>query len=639
MKLKTTTLAIAVCIPIGAGARAQELQAIPAGERLTPIRAAVLNVDGTMKTGWIDYRQALAQRGGVACSMTETLSYDCFQTDTDGVTAIGADIECGLATPDFRYFFGVDNCAQRTADDFSLEPGSGDEITRVTGAFYWYGDGNPANEERCYVAVQIWDTIDETCSALAVNDFLGGVIMDLGFLQNNPGSYYFFDFDVCALLGGVGIPSPPDGQGAVDLILGKEYDEMLGVTLATCAQPMLWGTAANRPGSQLNQPYWRDEDQSFTFNPATECYDMTGAVACPDNLGSTVALYTAFSDPCLGSVCGDANCDSLVGLDDRDPFIAAIMDPGGYAASFPGCDPFCTVDTNRDGVLNNFDSVGLISLLSGGSCDGFSNGPTETYRFFFAEEGLSNPADIDSPAVAPSLGNPAIMTDGATTHRLYLWVAFPDPIGNTIENLSLNVNSTGSVSISEFVMYNTAFESIGGFPWFDNLFPSTDTSGDGSRWSGGNAFGIVGGGIGLVNDLLAMFDPHYESATNATLVGHIEVQGVGEIFLEVGDYGISSGSNPLAPGPNINLGFGDEADGLNGADFATASSIADATLVAPVCVGDLNGDMNVDTADLGILLSQFGSPGSADLNNDGVVDTADLGILLSHFNTICGDVK
>ena len=53
------------------------------------------------------------------------------------------------------------------------------------------------------------------------------------------------------------------------------------------------------------------------------------------------------------------------------------------------------------------------------------------------------------------------------------------------------------------------------------------------------------------------------------------------------------------------------------------------------CPGDLNGDMTIDTADLGILLGQFGGAGSADLNDDGVVDTADLGILLGAFGAPC----
>ena len=47
---------------------------------------------------------------------------------------------------------------------------------------------------------------------------------------------------------------------------------------------------------------------------------------------------------------------------------------------------------------------------------------------------------------------------------------------------------------------------------------------------------------------------------------------------------------------------------------------------------DINGDGVVDTADLGILISLFGSSNPiADLNGDGVVDTADLGILIAFF--------
>jgi glucose/arabinose dehydrogenase len=49
--------------------------------------------------------------------------------------------------------------------------------------------------------------------------------------------------------------------------------------------------------------------------------------------------------------------------------------------------------------------------------------------------------------------------------------------------------------------------------------------------------------------------------------------------------------------------------------------------------GDLNGDLMVDGADLGILLGGWGSPGAADLNHDGTVDGADLGMLLGDWTT------
>lgn len=44
--------------------------------------------------------------------------------------------------------------------------------------------------------------------------------------------------------------------------------------------------------------------------------------------------------------------------------------------------------------------------------------------------------------------------------------------------------------------------------------------------------------------------------------------------------------------------------------------------------GDLDGNGIIDAADLGVLLGQWGTDGSADFNGDGIVDAADLGILL-----------
>ena len=46
---------------------------------------------------------------------------------------------------------------------------------------------------------------------------------------------------------------------------------------------------------------------------------------------------------------------------------------------------------------------------------------------------------------------------------------------------------------------------------------------------------------------------------------------------------------------------------------------------------DLNGDGQVDGADLGLLLVDFGSNGPGDLNADGVIDGADLGLMLTEW--------
>lgn len=53
------------------------------------------------------------------------------------------------------------------------------------------------------------------------------------------------------------------------------------------------------------------------------------------------------------------------------------------------------------------------------------------------------------------------------------------------------------------------------------------------------------------------------------------------------------------------------------------------------CPGDINGDLQVDAADLTILLSNWAGTGQADLNLDGFVDGADLSILVSLWGQVC----
>ncbi len=73
-------------------------------------------------------------------------------------------------------------------------------------------------------------------------------------------------------------------------------------------------------------------------------------------------------------------------------------------------------------------------------------------------------------------------------------------------------------------------------------------------------------------------------------------------------------------------------------DDTTEDNAGSATVFSFVeeCVGDLNGDAVIDTADLGVLIADFGMPSiRADLNGDGIVDTADLGVLISVFGQDC----
>ncbi|MCH2161545.1 MAG: hypothetical protein MK085_06685 [Phycisphaerales bacterium] len=54
------------------------------------------------------------------------------------------------------------------------------------------------------------------------------------------------------------------------------------------------------------------------------------------------------------------------------------------------------------------------------------------------------------------------------------------------------------------------------------------------------------------------------------------------------------------------------------------------------CPGDLDGSGEVDGGDIGLLLVQFGNPGSADFDGNGVVDGGDLGLLLVYWGPCSG---
>ena len=62
-------------------------------------------------------------------------------------------------------------------------------------------------------------------------------------------------------------------------------------------------------------------------------------------------------------------------------------------------------------------------------------------------------------------------------------------------------------------------------------------------------------------------------------------------------------------------------------------------LIVGQCRGDLNGDYDIDQADLGILLADWGCTGGdcpGDCDDDGDTDQSDLGILLAHWGEGCG---
>jgi hypothetical protein len=79
------------------------------------------------------------------------------------------------------------------------------------------------------------------------------------------------------------------------------------------------------------------------------------------------------------------------------------------------------------------------------------------------------------------------------------------------------------------------------------------------------------------------------------------------------------------------IGQHDAGGPLNGGNFSLNGGFwaIDITPGPITCVGDLDSNGQINGIDLGILLNQWLTDGTADFNNDNVVNGIDLGILLN----------
>lgn len=75
---------------------------------------------------------------------------------------------------------------------------------------------------------------------------------------------------------------------------------------------------------------------------------------------------------------------------------------------------------------------------------------------------------------------------------------------------------------------------------------------------------------------------------------------------------------------------GSYSSGTTGSGTLTLA-LTNTTPCAPPCPADINGDGQVNGADLGLLIGNWGGSGTGDLNNDGLVNGADLGILIGNW--------
>jgi hypothetical protein len=107
------------------------------------------------------------------------------------------------------------------------------------------------------------------------------------------------------------------------------------------------------------------------------------------------------------------------------------------------------------------------------------------------------------------------------------------------------------------------------------------------------------------------------------------IDGGGEMWTAGGDFELSGTIGQ----PDANTIV------MTGGDFELVGGFW-AGVEAPFCFGDLDGDNDIDLADLAILLSNYGMTSGAiyedgDLDIDGDVDLSDLAALLAVYGTTC----
>lgn len=98
--------------------------------------------------------------------------------------------------------------------------------------------------------------------------------------------------------------------------------------------------------------------------------------------------------------------------------------------------------------------------------------------------------------------------------------------------------------------------------------------------------------------------------------------------------------NPANGGSSLAAWWSFDGDSLadlsgNGNDGVAFGNVPFAAPPSFSCQGDLNGDGQINLADLNLVLSQFGQSGCLDANGDGVIDLADLNTVLAAFGNVC----
>jgi hypothetical protein len=321
-----------------------ELQTAIAGARVSALQAARIGPDGTV-SDWGKVGPGL--RGS-----ERQLIWDCYEPDVEDCTGeafYGQTIgfrSCGYGEPEdcihtgspncsSRWFYGEGNVNLYTTNDMVFDSAYGGALCKdIYMAVHWYVTG-PGSGENCAILLETYEEFDETCNvgdpgqpgfASDPNDpgYIMGLIMNFGYVDSGAGSGYtiFYAEDLAPEHQ---IELPSDGAGSYNLWL-LTYDDPNDPTwpddysLATSAQPMLWGTGdhewinqdtVNRGESCTEtEILWCEYSGLPDFHEpnSDDCRDKAVGT-CPEPIGSMLALCSAGGPQCPGDVDGDHDTD------------------------------------------------------------------------------------------------------------------------------------------------------------------------------------------------------------------------------------------------------------------------------------------------------------------------------------------
>lgn len=130
------------------------------------------------------------------------------------------------------------------------------------------------------------------------------------------------------------------------------------------------------------------------------------------------------------------------------------------------------------------------------------------------------------------------------------------------------------------------------------------------------------------------------STTLMSLICCVLTSGVAQAQMDISWFTIDGGGGTSSGGGftlSGTVGQPDPGTATGGGFTLVGGFWPGATAAPPLCVGDVDGDLDVDLTDLAILLSDFACTSGCvgDVDGDHDTDLTDLALLLANFGVTC----